>query len=157
MRRKTLLFVTLAFACAACLFHVRAAKVSTPETAARADGLYAPPIPSPTSSRKIDEYGDIYWRDEKQRLDNFANVIKETPEHVGYIIGYAGRVARVGDARRRIERAKRYIVSVRKIDQRNVVTLDGGHKENLTVELSLSCATRTHRWRARRLTRAKSA
>jgi hypothetical protein len=83
----------------------------------------------------MDEYGNIRWGDERPRLDNFAVELKNTPDAVGYIVGYAGRVARVGDARRRIERAKRYVVSARKINPSNVVTIDGGHKQDLTVEL----------------------
>jgi hypothetical protein len=137
VRRASLLIATLALglAGAAVRPHVRAAGVLTPAALARPCVLYAPPIPSPTSVRKIDEYGDLRWSDEKARLDNFVIELKNDPDAVGYIIGYAGRVARVGDARRRIDRARNYVVSVRKINPRDVVTIDGGHKEDLTVEL----------------------
>ncbi len=138
MRRPPLLIAALAlsFVGAALWSHACAARVSASETLARAaDDSHAPPIPSPTSPRKIDEYGNLRWSDEKARLDNFAVELKNTPNAVGYIIGYAGRVAHLGDARRRIARASNYLVSARKIDPGNIITIDGGYKEDLTVEL----------------------
>jgi hypothetical protein len=135
VRRRTLLIVTLAFACVACWSHVHAAKVSTHETAARAADAYAPPVPSPTSQRKIDEYGNIRWSDEKARLDNFAIELKNTPDAVGYIICYGGRVGRAGEAQRRCRRAKDFVVGRYHIESSRVVATDGGFKEDLTVEL----------------------
>ncbi|MFL6282866.1 MAG: hypothetical protein ACJ74Q_06825 [Pyrinomonadaceae bacterium] len=135
MRRRTLLIVTLAFAVVACWSHVHAAKVSTHETAARAADAYAPPIPSPTSPRKIDEYGKIVWSDEKARLDNFARELKSTPDGIGYIICYGGRVGRAGEAQRRCRRATDFVVGRYRIKSSRVVATDGGFKEDLTVEL----------------------
>lgn len=135
MRRRTLLIVTLAFACVACWSHVHAAKVSTHETAARAADAYAPPVPSPTSQRKIDEYGKLRWSDEKARLDNFATELKSTPDGVGYIICYGGRVGYEGEAQRRCDRARDYISNRRSIEGSRIITVNGGFKEDLTVEL----------------------
>jgi hypothetical protein len=86
---------------------------------------------------KIDEYGNIKFEDEKARLDNYAIELQNDPEFVGYIVGYGGRRSRRGEASRRIERAKRYIVTVRGIDASRLVTIDGGYREELTVELRL--------------------
>lgn len=84
---------------------------------------------------KIDEYGDIRFGDEKARLDNLAIELLNWPEGKGYIIAYGGRRSRVGEARRRAERAKRYLVTARGIPGERIDTLDGGYRENLTVEL----------------------
>jgi hypothetical protein len=95
----------------------------------------APPIPSPTSTRKIDEYGDISFNDEKARLDNFAIELTNWPEATGYIIAYGGRRGREGEARRRMERAKRYLLTSRRVAAAQLVTIDGGYRQELTVEL----------------------
>lgn len=93
------------------------------------------PEPAPTSIRKIDEYGNIRFGDEKARLDNMAIELRNDPEAKGYIVGYGGRRARVGEARRRIERARNYLVAAWKFAPERIVTIDGGHREYLTVEL----------------------
>jgi hypothetical protein len=87
---------------------------------------------------KIDDYGNIPFSDEKARLDNFAVALWEAPEMKGYIIAYGGRRARAGVAKERAERAKNYLVTKRQIDAGRVVTIDGGFREELTVELHLA-------------------
>ena len=85
--------------------------------------------------RKFDEYGNIAFNDEKARLDNFAIELQNTPGSTGYIIAYGGRRARVNEAQSRADRAKAYLVNTRQIDSGRIVTVDGGHREDLTVEL----------------------
>jgi hypothetical protein len=92
-----------------------------------------PPVPSPT--RKLDEYGNISWEDERARLDNFTIELMNNPNARGYMTCYGGRVGRVGEARRRCERAKNYVSGYRGVEASRVVTVDGGYKEDLTVEL----------------------
>ena len=86
---------------------------------------------------KVDEYGAIRFEDEKARLDNFAIEVMNWPQAVGYVVGYDGRRPRRGEALRRIERAKRYLVTVRGIDASRVVLIEGGYREELTVELKI--------------------
>jgi len=86
---------------------------------------------------KIDEYVNIRFEDEKARLDNFAIELQSWPEGKGYIVAYGGRRARPGEALKRAERAKRYLTTVRNIPARQVVVIDGGYREHLTVELKL--------------------
>ena len=83
---------------------------------------------------KFDEYGDISFSDEKARLDNFAIQLTHQPGSYGYIIVYAGRKAVVAEAQLRTKRAVNYLVNVRKIDPEKVKTIDGGHREELTLE-----------------------
>ena len=94
-------------------------------------------IPQSIFHDKVDEYGNIKFADEKARLDNLAIELQNVPEFVGYLVGYGGRRSRRGEASRRIERAKRYLVAVRGIDAARVVTVDGGYREDLTVELKV--------------------
>jgi hypothetical protein len=85
--------------------------------------------------RKIDEYGRIEFNDEKARLDNFAIELQNNPTAQGYIIAYGGRRGRAGEAQARADRAKNYLVNERGIDSSRIVTLDGGYREDFTVEL----------------------
>ncbi|HVG32198.1 MAG TPA: hypothetical protein VM911_03930 [Pyrinomonadaceae bacterium] len=85
--------------------------------------------------RKFDEYGDIDFEDEKARLDNFAFQLHEESTAVGYILVYAGRRARVNEAEKRLDRAKNHLVNERGIQASRIVTIDGGYREELTVEL----------------------
>jgi len=87
--------------------------------------------------RKFDEYSNISFKDEKARLDNLAIYLQREPDIKGYIIAYAGRRARSGEARARAERAKNYLVSERGINAERIVIMDGGHREELEVELYL--------------------
>ena len=84
---------------------------------------------------KFDEYGNLSFSDEKARLDNFAIQLINEEKSWGYIIVYAGRKATLGEAQRRADRAKDYLVRVRKISPGKIVTVDGGHHEDLTVQL----------------------
>lgn len=83
----------------------------------------------------FDEYGDIRFDDEKARLDNFAIELMNDPTAEGYLTCYGGRRGYEGEARRRCERAKDYVVTVRGLDAARVVLVDGGFREDLTVRL----------------------
>jgi hypothetical protein len=89
----------------------------------------------PQTARKVDEYGNIRFNDEKARLDNFAIELQNDPTSQGYLICYGGRRGRAGEAQARCDRAKNYLTTTRGIDASRIVTVDGGYRENLTVEL----------------------
>ncbi len=97
------------------------------------------PVPTPPEVQptpvKFDEYGNIRFNDEKARLDNFANELQNQPQAQGLIIAYGGRRGRAGEAQARADRAKDYLVTTRGIDAGRIQTLDGGFREDLTVEL----------------------
>ncbi|HYJ88673.1 MAG TPA: hypothetical protein VEW46_21585 [Pyrinomonadaceae bacterium] len=97
-------------------------------TASCSTTVTAPPPPA----RKFDEYGDIRFNDEKARLDNFAIQLQNDPGAQGYILAY-GNCA--GAAQARADRAKDYLVNTRGIDAGRLVTIDGGCRADLTVEL----------------------
>lgn len=86
--------------------------------------------------RKFDEYSDLSFEDEKARLDNFAIYLqKDQPTLKGYIIVYAGQNTPSGEAQARAKRAKDYLVKVRGIRAGRIVTIDGGCRDQLEVEL----------------------
>ena len=88
-------------------------------------------------SRKVDAYQKLSFEDEKARLDNFAIQLQNEPDSIGYVIVYAGRRAHINEAREVGERTKRYLVKTRKINRKRVITIDGGHREQLSTELYL--------------------
>ncbi len=90
------------------------------------------------SVRQIDEYGDLLWQDERPRLDNLFIELREgEPNTIAYILVYAGRRTSQGVAQARARRARNYLVNERGIQTERVVTIDGGHREDLTTELFL--------------------
>jgi hypothetical protein len=99
-----------------------------------------PPTPPPTplpviTPTKFDEYGNIPRNDVKARLDNFANELQANPGAQGYIIAYGGRRGPAGEAQRRADFAKDYLVNTRGIDAGRLVTIDGGFKDEASTEL----------------------
>lgn len=94
-----------------------------------------PEPPRPPDASKFDEYGNIPRNDVKARLDNFANELQANPGAQGYIIAYGGRVGPAGEAQRRADFARDYLVNNRQIEAGRLVTIDGGFKEEATTEL----------------------
>jgi hypothetical protein len=81
---------------------------------------------------RFDEYGNIRFNDEKARLDNFAIQLQNDPGAQGYIIAYG---TCTGEGQARADRAKDYLVNTRGIDAGRIVTVDGGCRPELTVQL----------------------
>jgi hypothetical protein len=94
-------------------------------------------IPALIIEDRIDEYGDISFEDEEARLDNFAVELQNWPQGRGYIVAYGGRRGRRGEARKRAERAKNYLTTVRGIPASQVVIIDGGYREDFSIALKL--------------------
>jgi hypothetical protein len=83
----------------------------------------------------FDQYGDIGFADEKARLDNFAIQLLNDENSKGHIFVYAGRKATVAEAQIRANRALNYLITIRKLDPGRVTAVDGGHQEELAVQL----------------------
>lgn len=92
---------------------------------------------------QIDEFGSTSCCDEMARLDNLINNLKDEPNVIAYVIIYGGRrgTAR-GELNVRRSRIKRYLINYRGMDGNRVVVVDGGFRENLTVELWIVDARR---------------
>jgi hypothetical protein len=87
------------------------------------------------ASSRIDSYRRISQANENARLDNFVIALKERRGTEGYIIGYSGRKARAGEALRRVQRARNYLIKVRKFPPSRLKAIDGGYREEASVEL----------------------
>lgn len=88
-------------------------------------------------TKKFDSYGGFPIKKEKARLDVFAAALKQHPGAQGYILSYSGRRSRAGEVQKALDRAKKYLVNKCGIDEGRIVTVNGGFKEQLTIDLWL--------------------
>ncbi|MDT4896333.1 MAG: hypothetical protein QOH25_1410 [Acidobacteriota bacterium] len=82
--------------------------------------------------RKFDEYADLKFNDEKARLDNFAIQLQQEPGAQGYYVIFGSCE---GEGDQRSARAVDYLVNNRGIDRSRITVVNGGCREQLTVEL----------------------
>lgn len=94
----------------------------------------APPIRQP---RRFDEFPSLNFDDLKARLDNLAIQLQNEPDSTGYIIVYAGRNSRAGQAERLGERARQYLTQMRHLDPNRLVIVNGGVRDTDTFEIWL--------------------
>jgi hypothetical protein len=93
-------------------------------------------IPVPEAKcRKFDEFPDISRNDEKARLDNYGVELQNDPTSTAYVMVHPGRSGKPGDVQKHMTRIVDYLVNSRGIDARRVVTLVGGARDELMVEL----------------------
>jgi hypothetical protein len=89
----------------------------------------------PPPSSKLDSYGLLPRSKEKERLKIFATALENNPGTQGYVLSYHGRRGVAAAAREAGDRAKAYLVNKLGIPTERIVTLEGGFKEELTVDL----------------------
>jgi hypothetical protein len=93
-------------------------------------------IPVPEAKcRKFDEFPDISRNDEKARLDNYGVELQNDPTSTAYVVVHPGRSGKPGDVQKHTTRIVDYLVNSRGIDAHRVVTLVGGARDELMVEL----------------------
>lgn len=71
--------------------------------------------------RTFDSFGHLDAADEEARLDSFAVALSNEPGMRGYIVVYAGKTARPGEAKSRGERAGEYLINKRDIEPGRIV------------------------------------
>lgn len=86
-------------------------------------------------ARPFDQIGEISFKDEAARLDNFAIQLQLELSARGFIIAYGGRTSFEGQASERARRAKDYLTERHNFVDDRIVTIDGGYREEPTVEL----------------------
>ena len=84
---------------------------------------------------RFDVYGDLSPAAERERLDSVAAELIRDSTAEGYLIAYAGRIARTGEAAARASCAREYLIKKHRIDPGRIRTVDGGYQENLLVEI----------------------
>ena len=84
----------------------------------------------------FDEYGNICWGDEQARLDNFSIELHNSPELVGYVTVYAGRISCRDEAKYRGNRARNHLLK-RGVVPKQVIFKDGGYRPDVQTVLHL--------------------
>jgi hypothetical protein len=92
-----------------------------------------PPRESP--AKQFDVCCSCAYDDQKARLDNLAVQLQNDPSASAYIIAYAGRNSRRGEANRLLTRARDYLVTQRGMNSTQITVLNGGFREEDCVEL----------------------
>ena len=86
-------------------------------------------------AREFDECNNCTFDDQKARLDNLAVELQNDPSTRGYILAYGGRMSPVGQVNKLMSRARDYLVTQRGIDASRLVVVNGGFREDDSVEL----------------------
>jgi hypothetical protein len=105
------------------------------QTAQASTMISLPPPPRENPSREFDVCCTCSFDDQKARLDNLGIELQNDPSTTTYIIAYAGRTSRNGQAERLMARAKDYLTAKRGVDPARIITLNGGYREEDCVEL----------------------
>ncbi len=75
----------------------------------------------------FDSYkSNISWINERVHLDNFAIELRKSPEMVGYIAFYTNEKTSLKKIKARINRARRYLINYRKVEEKRIVIIYAG-------------------------------
>lgn len=91
--------------------------------------LFVGPVEPASADEWFDIYGEISWKNEKLHLDNFAIYLNRNPDMQGYIAFYAGKKARLLDVKKRVARAKEYLIHNLKVDRRRISVVYAGRRK----------------------------
>jgi hypothetical protein len=100
-------------------------------TASCSTAIELPPPPA----EKFESYGPVSTHNETAKLNLFAAKLLQHPGAQGYLLVYRGRRGTPGAARAAAERAKTYLVKQQGLHVGRIVTVEGGQKDKLTVDL----------------------
>ena len=73
--------------------------------------------------------------DQKPILDHFASDLQANPSLRGYVLAYGGRQSCRDEAKLVLRLIKDYLVRRHNIDERRIITFDGGYRERTTYEI----------------------
>jgi hypothetical protein len=102
---------------------------------AQAVAIIAPIKKVAIVAREFDECTNCTFDDQKARLDNLAVELQNDPTTRAYIIAYGGRMSPVGQVEKLMTRAREYIVTQRGISASRLTVVNGGYREEDSVEL----------------------
>ena len=83
----------------------------------------------------IYSFGKVSDYEERLQLDSFGVALLGDRTRPGYIVAYAGKRAAVDEAKKWVEHAKNYLVTVRGLSAAQITVIDGGFREGPTMEL----------------------
>jgi len=102
---------------------------------AQAVSIIAPIEKRVIIAQEFDECNSCSRDDQKARLDNLAVELQNDPTTRAYIIAYGGRTSPLRQVERLMSRARDYLTTQRGIDASRLVVVNGGFREEDSVEL----------------------
>lgn len=93
---------------------------------------------STAGARKFDDFGYMNHENYSARLDNIAIALQQEPTTQGYLIFHNGAKSLPGAAFRYVKRLQNYLVDPRGIERSRLVLLEGGRREDITIEFWIS-------------------
>jgi hypothetical protein len=93
-----------------------------------------PPV---VECKQFDQFPSVAFDDDKARLDNLAIELQGAPDDTAYIMIYAGRTSRAGQADMLGKRTLDYLVNQRGVDARRIVIVNGGYRDMDSIEIWL--------------------
>lgn len=91
-----------------------------------------PPVPE---CKPFDQFQSVAFDDDKARLDNLAIELQGAPDAQAYIMIYAGRTSRAGQADMLGKRTSDYLVNQRGVDARRFTIVNGGYRDTDFIEI----------------------
>jgi hypothetical protein len=91
-----------------------------------------PPV---VECKPFDQFQSVAFDDDKARLDNLAIELQGAPDTQAYIIVYAGRTSRTGQADMLGKRTTDYLVNQRGVDARRIIVINGGYRDTDFIEI----------------------
>ena len=102
---------------------------------AQAVSLISPREKKIIVAQEFDECNSCSLDDQKARLDNLAVELQNDPSTRAHIIAYGGRMSPLGQVERLMSRTRDYLIMKRGIDGSRLVVVNGGFREEDSVEL----------------------
>ena len=92
-------------------------------------------IPPPVECKAFDQFLSVAFDDDKARFDNLAIALQNSPDTTAYIIIYAGRNSRTGQADMLGRRSMDYLTTARGVDGQRIVIINGGYRDADFIEI----------------------
>ena len=102
---------------------------------AQASTSVVPKKPPEVECKPFDQFPSVAFDDDKARFDNLAIELQNAPDSQAYIIIYAGRTSRVGQADALGKRTLDYLTNQRGVDARRITIVNGGYRESDFIEI----------------------
>ena len=93
--------------------------------------------PPPVECRKFDEFPSVAFDDDKARFDNLAIELQNSPDSTAYVIIYAGKNSRRGQADLLGKRSMDYLIVTRGVGAQRLVFINGGYRDADYIEIWL--------------------
>ena len=91
--------------------------------------------PPEVECKPFDQFASVAFDDDKARFDNLAIELQNTPDSQAYIIIYAGRTSRAGQADMLKRRTMGYLVNQRGVDASRITIINGGYRDTDFIEM----------------------